>query len=172
MPMPNGGGGPLPCPPFVPKKVLQMKTYFLVVTEDCYIVPANGPVERDINYRLDFYQLGMPSPMATNQGTVWEHLSGDLPISGADSPSSGPSGTFYDTQSVVLGTSAQSLTQTFSVVLNSGTNVGLAVYAFGGWQYELSIKKYPGYVSINSDTGGTVNSATGKLVSGRYKSCK
>ena len=141
-----------------------------MVTSDCYDVPDNGgPVTREIDYQLVYVSYTGQRPMNSAAGVVWEHLKGTLPVSGADSPPSDPPGTFYDTQSVVIGSSAQDLNQTFSVVLNgTGTNVGLAVFGFGGWQYELNITKRP-FISINGNLGGQVKD--GKLVPRTYKPC-
>jgi RHS repeat-associated protein len=152
------------------------RTYFLVVTTDCYDVPANGgPVTRDITYQLDFLEEGMPSPMFTNQGVIWEHLTGGLgSMTGADSPSSGPPGTFEDQQSIAgVGTGSQSGAQSFTVQLNNGVSYGLAIAAFGGTVSNpvpsLGIQKYAGYISINGNTGGQVSN--GKLVPGTYTPC-
>jgi hypothetical protein len=162
--------GPLdpdPCPPDQ-----SIPSYLLMVTSDCYQVPANGgPVTRDIMYHLYYEDADTDpdSPYPTNQGVIWEHLSsGSVSVTGADSPSSGPPGTYEDTQSVLLG-SAASFTQSFYAVLNSGTTVGLAVDAFGGWYYQLNITKTAGYVSINGNVGGKLRN--GKLVQGSYQPC-
>ena len=112
----------------------------------------------------------MPTPIATNGGVIWEHLTGNLPASGANSPSSGPPGTYEDQQSIAgVGTDNQHVQQTFSVVLNNGTEVGLGVPALGG-NPGLDIYKYAGYISINGNIGGRVDQA-GKLISGSYTPC-
>ena len=167
---------PSPEPAPTPAPTRPRRTYFLVVTNDCYVVPANGgPVTREIDYQLGFYEPGMPSPIGYTGGIVSEHLTsstGTLPISGANSPSSGPPGTFYDTQSILGGASYQQITQNFSAAIG-GVNIGLAINAsqFGGWVFNLNIQKYSGYVSINGNIGGQVNPQTGKLIPGTYKPC-
>ena len=160
---------PAPAPP--PKR-----TYFLAVTKDCYDVPSNGgPVTREIDYQLRFNEPGMPRPIGCSGAVVWEHLTsstGTLPISGANSPSAGPPGTFDDTQSIVGGSAYQQITQNFSAATN-GSNIGLGIDApqFGGWVFDLNIQKYSGYVSINGNTGGQVDPKTGKLIPGTYTPC-
>jgi RHS repeat-associated protein len=71
------------------------------------------------------------------------------------------------------GIAHQSLTQTFSATLDSKVSVGLAIAAFGGTVANPvvgnSIEKYPGYISINGNTGGQVQN--GRLVPGTYKPC-
>jgi len=153
------------------------RTYFLVVQGfpscpgDCYRVPGNGgAVTREITYRLEFMEEGMPTPMGYS-AVISEHLSGDLPVSGPDSPSAGAPGWFPDQQSVLSGKPLQRLSQTFTADIN-GTTVGLPVMgAFGGNWAELNIEKHPGYVSINGDKGGTVD-AQGRLVPRTYTPCK
>jgi hypothetical protein len=177
--------GFLPCPAPVPVPIIgdggpdpdpkSYRTYFLVVTSDCYSVPNNGgTVTRYVSYQLDYLEEGMPAPMFTNTGTIWEHLSGDLPPAGANSPSSGPRGTYEDVLGIFFsGIAHQSLTQTFSATLDSKVSVGLAIAAFGGTVANPvagnSIEKYPGYISINGNTGGQVQN--GRLVPGTYKPC-
>jgi hypothetical protein len=119
-------------------------------------------------------EAGMPRALPTNQGVIWEHLHailGPYPATGANSPSSGPSGTYEDQQSIAgIGTGNQHVEQTFSVVLNSGQEVGLGVPALGG-SPKLDIYKYAGYISINGNIGGQLDSGTGRLIPGTYKPC-
>jgi hypothetical protein len=135
-------------------------------------VPTNGgAVTRDIDYQLEYQEYGMSTPIALHQGVVWEHLTGNLPNTGANSPSGGPPGTFEDEQSVVnmSGVAQMSVTQSFSVTLN-GVSIGLGVPGFNG-EPSLYILKYEGYISINGNIGGQVNSRTGRLIPGTYTPC-
>jgi hypothetical protein len=143
----------------------------LVVTKDCYDVPTNGgPVTREVDYQLMYWQPGMPKPIRSNEGVIWEHLSGlNIPPAGTDSPSSGPEGTYDDTLSVLAGPRVQSITQNFAVALDNGTGVGLYVDAFNSFPYQ-DIVMHVGYVSINGNIGGKVNSS-GKLIPGTYTPC-
>jgi hypothetical protein len=183
MPVPGGGpsiGGPEVQVPIDLVSVVvavttkkPRRTYFLTVSDDCYEVPQNGgAVTRNITYRLMFTENDMPSPMGY-PAEIWEHLTGDLPKSGPDSPSSGRLGWFPDQQSVanLQGKTFMQGTQTLSAKLNDGVSVGLPVYGFGGSAVELDIKRYVGYVSINGDTGGRVDARTGRLIPGTYKPC-
>ena len=160
----------LPMPGPTPRRYT--KSYSLLVTGDCYQVPLNGgPVTRVINYQLA-YQDGSTygnRPYPTNSGIITEHLSDpNVSVTGSTSTSSGPPGTYLDTQSTLLGGPA-TFYQSFSAKLANGANVGLAIDAFGGWFYELQVKKHSGYVTINGDAGGRV--ANGKLVPGSYSPC-
>jgi RHS repeat-associated protein len=152
------------------------RTYFLTVMPgtDCYLVPSNrGPVTREITYQLDFQDNTMSTPMFTNTGVIWEHLTGNIPSSGPNSPSSAAPGTFPDQQSIAgVGTGNQSVIQTFTAIVN-GTSIGLAIDAsqFGGWVQSLNIQKYAGYVSINGNIGGKTDPKTGKLIPGTYTPC-
>ena len=102
---------------------------------------------------------------------ITEHLAGDLPNSGANSPSSAAPGWFPDQQSILIGKSVQNVTQSFTANIN-GVDVGLAIMgAFGGNSQQLDIEKHAGYVSINGDIGGKID-ANGKLISGTYTPCK
>ena len=120
-------------------------------------------------------QQGMPSPMNSNQGVIWEHLVGLRSVAGSNSPSSDAAGTYDDQQSIAgVGIGPQSGTQSFTAVLNSGTTVGLAIAAFGGTVTNpiqaLNIQKFAGYISINGDIGGRID-ASGHLIPGTYKPC-
>jgi RHS repeat-associated protein len=165
-------------PPSRTSTAAKRRTYFLTVRpgSDCYRVPTNGgPVTRDITYELDFMEEGMTTPMFTNTGVISEHLVGLGSVAGANSPSSGPPGTFPDQQSIAgVGTGNQSGTQSFSAAIN-GATVGLAIAAFGGTVGDpvasLSIQKYAGYIWINGDIGGKID-ANGKLIPGTYTPCK
>jgi hypothetical protein len=142
---------------------------YLVITLDCYKVPTNGgAVTRDIDYQV-YGSDGNPYGF----GTVWEHLTGDLPLTGADSPSSGPPGTFDDEQSVVnlVGIQTMHVTQTFSDHLPNGTAVPLFVRGFGGDFGTLDIIKTNGAIYINGNAGGQVDPKTGKLIPGTYTPC-
>src|SRR5262249_30754832 len=153
------------------------RTYFLVLQgqggtpADCYRVPTNGgPVTREITYRLGFMEEGMNTPFAY-AGVVTEHLRGGPPNSGADSPSSFAPGWFPDQQSILAGKPVQYLRQSFTAKIN-GVDVGLAIMgAFGGDWQQLDIEKRAGYVSINGNVGGKIDS-NGKLISGSYTPCK
>ena len=151
--------------------------YFLTVRPgtDCYRVPASGAVTREVTYELDVLEPGMPRPMFTNQGGIWEHLLGLGSSAGSNSPSSGPPGTYEDQQSIAgVGTGNQVGTQVFTAQLTSGISVGLGIAAFGGTVsnpvFQLNIQKHAGYVSINGDIGGKID-GSGKLIPGTYKSC-
>ncbi len=152
-----------------------MRTYWLDVKEggDCYYVPTNGVVTRDITYQLMFSESGVSTPMRTNSGVIWEHLvalQGSLPLTGANSPSGGPPGTYEDQQSIIsVANGNQHFQQTFSVKLDSGTEVGLGVPTLNG-NPVLDIYKYAGYISINGNIGGRIDSS-GNLVSGSYRPC-
>ncbi|HEY3439942.1 MAG TPA: RHS repeat-associated core domain-containing protein, partial [Paludibaculum sp.] len=163
--MPGASGG---APTKVPRR-----TYFLTVTKDCYEVPEQGAVTRNITYQLMFQEKGMPRAMGYPFAVIWEHLTGSLPKSGPDSPSSGPRGWFPDQQSVVnmTGITFMEGTQRFSAKWDNGREVGLPVYGFGGNPVELDIKRYMGYVSINGNIGGQVDPLTGRLIPGTYKPC-
>jgi hypothetical protein len=113
---------------------------------------------------------GMTTPLGY-AAVITEHLTGDLPISGANSPSSSAPGWFPDQQSILLGKPVQNVMQTFSANIN-GVDVGLGIMgAFGGDSQQLSIVKHAGYVSINGDIGGKIDS-NGKLIPGTYTPCK
>jgi RHS repeat-associated protein len=156
------------------------RTYFLMLsdrqTSDCYRVPTNGgAVTRDISYELRYLEEGMSTPMFTNQGVIWEHLSGLGSLDKPDSPSSGAPGTFPDQQSIAgIGTAAQSGTQRFTAALTSGISVNLAIAAFGGTVNnpigQLNIQKYGGYISINGNIGGKLD-GNGRLIPGTYTPC-
>lgn len=146
---------------------------FLQVTYDCYDVPSNGgAVTRRIGY-----ELGDDSnpPQFYGQANVWEHLQGDLPSCGRDCPdSSSKPGHFRDEQSIgisVMGNTIQHVVQTFSAVTFSGQDLPVFVRGFGGDYGTLDIWKYSGFVSINGNTGGMVDPATGRLVPGTYTDC-
>jgi RHS repeat-associated protein len=172
-------GDPGACGPAIPilpppvEPVAAMRTYWLDVTQDCYHVPTDGVVTRDITYQLMFSESGMSTPMRTNSGVIWEHLVavlGSLPLTGANSPSSGPPGTYEDQQSIIsVANGNQHFQQTFSVKLDSGLEVGLGVPTLNG-NPVLDIYKYAGYISINGNIGGQIDSS-GKLVPGSYKPC-
>jgi hypothetical protein len=148
----------------------------LRANSDCYRVPTNGgAVTRDVYFDLAYMEQGMPSPIRTSQGVIWEHLIGLGSVSGSDSPSGGPAGTYEDQQSTAgVGTGNQSGVQSFTATLNSGVSVGLAIVGFGGTvslpKAGLNIQKYAGYISINGDIGGQIG-ADGKLIPGTYKPC-
>jgi RHS repeat-associated protein len=163
-------------PPSGPPKP---RAYFLQVrpNSDCYHVPLNvkDDVTRDISYDLYYLDETMSTPMHTSQGTIWEHLVGLGSSAGSDSPSSGPPGTYDDQQSIAgFGTDTQIGTQTFTVQFSTGVTVGLAIAAFGGTVSDpiasLHIEKYAGYISINGDIGGRLDS-NGHLIPGSYKPC-
>ena len=185
----GGGGGGIGCQqglgplsnPFCPIEPITApplrrrlhRTYFLTVKSDCYEVPENGGfVTRNIMYQLKFLDEEMSTPMGFS-AVIWEHLTGNLPMSGADSPSSSRPGWFPDQQSAanMKGIEIMQGTQTFTAKLRNGTSVGLPVHGFGGLVVELNILRHRGYVSINGDTGGTVNPRTGTLIEGTYTKC-
>ncbi|WP_321469943.1 RHS repeat-associated core domain-containing protein [uncultured Paludibaculum sp.] len=154
------------------------RTYFLAVEglgdnpADCYRVPTSkgGVVTREITYRLKFMEEGMPSPMGY-PAVIWEHVSGSVPTTGEDSPSSAPPGIFIDTHSILAGASIQNVTQSFTAMIN-GVSVGVPVMsAFGGDWSELTIEKHAGYVSVNGNIGGKLDS-NGKLIPGTYTPCQ
>ena len=121
----------------------------MVITNDCYRVPANGgAVTREIDY-----QVYADDDEPYSFGTVWEHLTGDLPATGANSPSSGPPGTFDDEQSVVnfRGISTMHVTQRFSDKLGNGFDIPLFVRGFGGDYSVLDIVKTTNVIYINGD---------------------
>lgn len=102
---------------------------------------------------------------------VTEHLSGDLPISGADSPSSSAPGWFPDQQSILAGKSVQHVQQSFTANVG-GVAIGVAIIgAFGGNWQQLDIEKHAGYISINGNIGGKIDT-NGKLIPGTYTPCK
>jgi RHS repeat-associated protein len=175
-PPPPPGGPPPPQPEPEPEP-MKYRTYFLIVQGqagapgDCYRVPTNGgSVTREVTYRLEFMEEGMPTPLGYG-AVITEHLTGDLPNSGQTSPSSSAPGWFPDQHSILAGKSVQNLAQNFTAMIN-GVDVGLAIMgAFGGNWQQLNIEKHAGYVSINGDIGGRVD-ANGKLISRTYTPCK
>jgi len=165
--------GPL-CPviPGVPAPTPVAQTVvpqYLLITLDCYQVPTNGgPVTREIDYQV-YGSDGNPYSF----GTVWEHLTGDIPYSGPNSPSSGPPGTFDDEQSVLnfSGIKRMHVTQTFTDNLSNGAVVPLFVRGFGGDFGTLDIVKTNNVIYINGNAGGQVDPKTGKLIPGTYMPC-
>jgi RHS repeat-associated protein len=157
---------PVPDPPNPAKK--HRRTYFLRVTKDCYDIASNGLATREIDYQLMTQEQGTnPWPVAY---VISEHLVGDLPNSGATSSDTDTPGVYDDSQSVLLGKSTQTLTQTFTAGIN-GANYGLAIMGhFGGDWSQLNIVKHFRYVSINGNIGGEINSQ-GLLIQGTYTPC-
>src|SRR5579883_2087248 len=137
---------------------------YLAITLDCYKVPTNGgPVTREIDYQV-YGSDGKPYSF----GTVWEHLTGNIPYGGPNQPSSSPPGTFDDEQSVVnfSGIQRMHVTQTFTDNLSNGTVVPLFVRGFGGDFGTLDIVKTNNVIYINGNAGGQVDPKTGKLIPG------
>jgi hypothetical protein len=151
----------------------KQRSYFLVVQGqagapgDCYRVPTNGgPVTREVTYRLEFMEEGMTMPLGY-AAVITEHLAGDLPNSGANSPSSSAPGWFPDQHSILAGNAVQNVRQSFTANIN-GVDVGLAIMgAFGGNWQQLNIEKHAGYVAINGNLGGKID-ADGKLIPGGH----
>lgn len=142
---------------------------FLQVTSDCYNAPSGrGVVERRITYEL-FDDSRIPFPY--RRAVVWEHLTGDLPPAGANSPSSGAEGWYEDLQSIYIGKDPQHVTQRFSAVTDSGADISVFVRGFGGDYGVLDIWKTSGAVYINGNAGGQVDPATGRLIPGTFTPC-
>jgi len=165
----SGGGTPYSPPGYncgFLSVVQRAQPAYLRVVDDCYVAGsiAAGHAERDITYQL-----------VNNQGQdmtaaiVTEHLTGDMPISGATS-SGYPGGTFEDTQSILLGKSVQNVSQTFTVssynYFPPFVNQSVFVRGFGGDYGTLSIMKTPTAVYINGNSGlnskGQPNEICGK----------
>lgn len=147
---------------------------FLQVTNDCYRVPSNGgPVSREIHYKLSDDSI---LPRVYRNAVVWTHVSGDLPLCGADCPSSGDPGHFDDRQSV-LNSGSQTTQghtfQTFSAKLKpTGQHIPMFVRGFGQDYSVLDITKTGSVIYINGNAGGQVDLKTGLLIKGTYKECK
>jgi hypothetical protein len=101
-------------------------------------------------------------------GTVTEHLSGDLPISG--STSSGLSnGTYFDQISALGSADPRDMKQRFTVTI-AGTDYieggmfELEVWAFGGVWGTLGLHVRPSVVFINGDAGRNAD--------GRLRTCQ
>jgi hypothetical protein len=131
----------------------------LKVTEDCYVSNSIGTrrAERHITY-----ELYADNDERLTSAIITEHLTGDLPVSGA-TLSGLPGGVFQDTHSVLLGKQRQMLTQRFiaTTIYNYTpppvVDYGVFVRGFGGDYGTLSIVKTPTAVFINGNSGLDAN---------------
>ena len=143
-----------PAPP--PRRV---RPKFLRVTDDCYRVPENGAVTREIMYEL--FDDSTPSTRYFN-ATITETITGDIPMTGP-TMSGSPNGRFEDMQSVVgvIGTKPiQQLNQTFTADAHDDSEGPISVFVVGfdGEWGTLGITKWRDFVKINGNYGGTFDS--------------
>jgi RHS repeat-associated protein len=141
---------------------------FLKIENDCYVLNYRPGVNmRAVDYRLmdDSY----PYPQFYPYMNIEEKLWGDLPqaLEGRNTNIGREKGFFRDRHAVNIGSAVDTLSQEFyAVMLDSygrvTSRIRVYVQGFGESQnWLLGIIKYPQYISIDGDKGGTYGESTG-----------
>jgi hypothetical protein len=152
-----------PLPPEPPQITRRLPDQ-LRVLEDCYVeasLRGNNTAERRITYQLYVYDetSGAMDPYVPfTSAIVTEHLTGDLPISGATLAGQ-PGGRFVDTQSTLRPGAVQNVSQTFTYttlfnyVVPPVVDRPVNVYGFGGVWGTLGVHKTQTRIYINGNDG-------------------
>jgi hypothetical protein len=145
-PLIPGVGPALEPEPDPPKQ----RPYKLKIKDDCYDVPRNGAVTRNITYEL--YD---DDNKRIQDAVITEHLVGDLPVTGAVLAGT-PNGRYEDQLSTHNNFTRviQSLSQTFTAHVIGGAEVNVFVEGLGGQFSPLAISKFRDFVKVNGDYGG------------------